>query len=128
MNPARFPGRTHPSNKLLVRLLALLRRVGAAASRLGFGFRLCRVALCLRLVLLGLALASEVVATCHTPDNFLGLALDVLNDALYRFGRSLVGVRQWIPPQWRSWFGRLAPNADQQAIGPVNTAPTGPYS
>jgi hypothetical protein len=67
-------GPTH-SNKLLVGLLALLCYLGGAAGSLRFGFLPRRVALCLRLVLLGPALASEVVTTSHAPDDFFGLAL-----------------------------------------------------
>ena len=58
-----FTDRTHPSDKLLVGLLALLGYLRATAGRFRFGFLLCRVAVCFCLVLLGLALASEVVAT-----------------------------------------------------------------
>jgi len=71
-------GPTH-SNKLLVGLLELPCYLGAAAGSLRFGLLLRRVALCLRLVLLGPALASEVVTTSHAPDDFFGLAFDVLD-------------------------------------------------
>jgi hypothetical protein len=57
-----------------VGLLALLSYLGAAAGGFCFGFLLCCVALCFRLVLLGLALASEVVVTSYCPDGLLSLA------------------------------------------------------
>src|SRR6185437_11783458 len=77
-------------------LLALLGDLGAAAGRFGFGLFLRRVALRLGLVLLGLALAHEVATACDGPDEFLCLAFGILDDALYRFGRSRVAVRHWI--------------------------------
>src|SRR5947209_9109581 len=82
--------RTHPCDKLLVLvgLLALFGRLGAAASGLRLGFFLRRVALCVRLVLLGLALAGEVVTTGHRTDGFLDPAFGVLDDALHGFCRS----------------------------------------
>ena len=90
------PGRTHRWGKLLVLvgLLAFVGYPGAAAGGLCFGFLLCRVALCFGLVLLGPALASEVISTTHSSDGFLDPSLDVLDDALDGFRRSgLVGVR-----------------------------------
>src|ERR1700751_5196369 len=70
-----FTDRTHRRVKLLVGLLALLGHLGATAGRLCFGFLLRGVALCLRLVLLGLALAGEVVTAGHRAGGFLGPAL-----------------------------------------------------
>ena len=100
-------GPTH-SNKLLVGLLELPCYLGAAAGSLRFGLLLRRVALCLRLVLLGPALASEVVTTSHAPDDFFGLAFGVLD-----------------PPQWRTWFERIAPITDPPSDRPGNTARCG---
>src|SRR3974390_693569 len=116
-----FTDRTHPSDKLLVGLLALLGYLRATAGRFRFGFLLCRVAVCFCLVLLGLALASEVVATGHRTDGFLGPALGVLDDALHRFSRSrLVGVRHGsVPPHWRTWLSNSCSMPIDPAIGPV---------
>jgi hypothetical protein len=94
-------GPTH-SNKSLVGLGALLSYLGAAAGSLRFAFLVRRDARCLRLVLLGPAFASEVVTTSHAPDDFFGLAFNVLD-----------------PPQWRTWFERLTPLPIHQATGQV---------
>src|SRR6185295_8591595 len=69
----------------LLRLLALLGGLGAGASRIGLGFLLGNVLLCL-------ALADHVVTACHGANRFLGLALDVLDDALDAFLRTSVLV------------------------------------
>lgn len=60
---------------LLLRLLAGLGRCRTTAGSFGFGFLLGDVALRLGLVLLRLALASEIVTARHGARNFLRLAL-----------------------------------------------------
>src|SRR6201999_2269805 len=109
-----FTGRTHLGGKLLVGFLALLGRVSPGARRLGFRFLLRRFALRLRLVLLSLTLSGEVVAASHRAGGLLGLALDVLDDALHSFRRSRLVVRHGlIPPWWRTWSdSRSMPIAD----------------
>src|SRR3954471_24132459 len=67
---------------LLVGLFALLRRLGAAASGLGFRLFLRGVLLGVCLVLLRLALFGHVIPTGHGADGLLGLALDVFDGAL----------------------------------------------
>jgi len=48
--------------------------------------------LCLRLVLLGFTLADQLTVVGDSADRFLGLALDVLDDAFDGLGRSAVVV------------------------------------
>src|SRR6476659_8899918 len=74
----------------LLRLLALLGGLGAGASRISLGFLLGNIPLSVGLVLLCLALADHVVAARHGANRFLGLALDVLDDALDAFLRTSV--------------------------------------
>src|SRR6202040_2257003 len=76
----------------------LLGHLGATAGRGCFGFLLRRVALRFCLVLLGLALASEVVTTGHRTGGFLGPALHVLDDALHGFSGSRFVVRHGLIP------------------------------
>ena len=85
------------SRELLVGPLPLLGSFGAATCRFGFGFLLRGVTLSLSLVLLGLALFGDVATAGHRADSFLGLTLDVLDDALQAFLRPAF-LRHGIPP------------------------------
>src|SRR3977135_2383777 len=70
---------------LLVLLLALFSGLGTTACGVGFGFLLGRVALGVRLILLGLAFFGDVVTSGQGPANLFGLALDALDGALDAF-------------------------------------------
>ncbi|OBF17346.1 hypothetical protein AWC13_01865 [Mycobacterium kubicae] len=71
----------HSRVKLLVGLLLLLGRVRTATGGFGLCFLLGSVALGVRLVLLRLALALQVVLAGDGTDNFFRLALNALDDA-----------------------------------------------
>ena len=71
--------------------MALLGGVCARARSVCFGFLLCRVALCIGLVLLGLAFTDYVVTTDDRARDLFGLTLDAFDgafDAL--FGSAVV--------------------------------------
>jgi hypothetical protein len=71
--------------ELLVLLLALFSGLGATARGFGFRFLLGRVTLGVRLILLGLALFDNIVATSQRSANLFGLALNALDDSLNPF-------------------------------------------
>jgi hypothetical protein len=84
---------------VLVRFLPLFGRGGAAARRFGFSFPLGGVALSFGLVLLGLALAGEVILTEYASGRFLGLTLHAFDDAAHAFfGSTLLKDRRETAP------------------------------
>src|SRR3954466_740176 len=72
----------HGLSALLLGLLTLFGDLGGCAGAFGLGLFLGGIALGICLVLLGLALAVEIIATGHGARDLLGLALNALDDAL----------------------------------------------
>ena len=92
-----------------MRLLALLGSLGAGAGRFGLRFLLGGVLLGVGLVLLSLALADQVVTACYGADRFLGLALDVLDDALMPSSGPVFFFSVMLT--FRCWLGRSLPTS-----------------
>src|SRR6478736_1846359 len=90
---------------LLLGLLTLLGDLGGRASAFGLGLLLGGVALGICLVLLGLALAVEIIATGHGARDLLGLALNALDDALDGLFGTVVVSHCAIPPSESKSYG-----------------------